>query len=122
MALMSWFTKKSLPFILLVILLATPSLASAKNQNINSEKYARIKERANNALISLKESSQKSNDSNKLILSEIGIYSDKKIETEIDLYPTIAIIRIEPARPFYIFPRAKSASITISKLKTPPTQ
>ncbi|HEY4506504.1 MAG TPA: hypothetical protein VJJ24_03600 [Candidatus Paceibacterota bacterium] len=106
---------KSLFIVFLVLFLITPSFASAKNQNIHPGKYARVEERATHSTASLNLEEDVSQANN--ILTEIGISSDKKIETEVDLYPTIAIIRIEPARPFYIFPRAKSASITISKLK-----
>jgi len=104
--------KASLPgaFLLLAItlLIATPLATEAKNS-----KYAFGKSRDYSVSATL---GTVDTSDGIFKLSALTVSSSKKIETEINLYDTIAFIRINPARPWHIFSRPKNIDLTISGL------
>ncbi len=55
-------------------------------------------------------------DAGLITTTALTVSADKKIETEMDLYKKMAVIRINPARPWRIFPRPARLTVSISGL------
>jgi len=99
--------------LLSTLIVAFPGLSEAKTIH---QSTTLSKSKARTISISATLLDPKPSTAEKPILNTLTVSSNSKIESAIDLYPKMAVVRIEPARPFYIFSRAKSVGLKLSSL------
>ena len=95
--------------VLVVFVVFVPTISLAQNNS-----YSFTKGRSLSVAASLDGVS--ADDAGVITNSSLTVSSNKKTKTEIDLYKKMAIIRVEPIRPWLVMPRPKEVNITFSGL------